>query len=282
MHNIIRHHCIKMCYMLIKKALYIRATEATFLIIQAQARQFEFTENQDIDDMARVSRTTIGVTSGEFGSLRPDKYRLEEISFNLRPLNEVGKIKQKIQESLRDVGLNGNDFSGFYLGSMKVFSNFNERRPMHKILEQSYSGCLLAKRLLGVIEKTSKKSGVIELVKKLAQHIQQVLSVIGNALRIQGWSVPDDRFLRQEFEDLRNKLVPYVQEYVKGNPNFELSTRALISQHERLVINYQLIIELEEAIDRLCDVIGTLKARRVGYSERRSSESVLHAEVLEM
>lgn len=209
--------------------------------------------------------------------LKPDKYRLVEISKSVEQLmSPIYNIKQKIEDDLRDLTIKVDDFIDFKLDTMKILSRLTEKLPVHKFLKGSYTGFFIAMLHSEVILQTTKNLEEQKMVKELLRNFTNVLLVIANALKMQGWSVPDSKLERQHFPNLKKTLVSLGEEYIKENPN-----SALLRTHKQIIVDFQIIKEMETSIRRLRQLIEKLRENCYVNTVTREGENVFHSEMME-
>lgn len=199
---------------------------------------------------------------------------LEEVSLSFCPLAKVEEIKQKLRKDLSELNINETDLIDFKLDTMEVLLHLNKDIPVDDFLKQTFRGCLDAMLCLEVVQRTSTDKELTSLTLRLVWYFQQALQVLAHVLEVQGWSVPDAKLERRNFQEILQQLLELTDEYLKEKPNY-----SQLKRHEKLIRNFQLMKEVAQAIEWLRYVFEELRHNLDVVS--CENEFVLHDEVEE-
>lgn len=209
----------------------------------------------------------------------PDQYRLEQICYNIQPLTNLHKIKEELAKSLSLVNVKTSTFNDFNLDCMSssnevkdpVLGARESKNSIRITLTKSISLYYQASLLLQYVSESTANAAAKKSLKRQVEHLNNICLVVGNALKVNGWIVPDLEPTRMKFDLFKARLPQLVNEYLESAPQFQYqgdfyqgSGSELLRQYQQLVINYEIVKEVEYAIFRLHDVFGTIKAKVLG------------------
>ena len=215
---------------------------------------------------------------GDEDNNKPDQYRLGEIWHDIQPLSSIYKIKQNLAQELSLVNIATGSLNDLNLGCMNqsiedgafTVSRDNEsEKSIHKILEKSTPSFYLAFLLVRYVCEHTTNSAIKKLLDNQNEYLENVCSVLKNALIVNGWIVPDLLRTREKFDEFKAGLPSLIDDYLKSKSQFsnlcsEGSGCELLRQHKQLVINYEIVSEVELAMSYLREVFEEIKADVLG------------------
>ena len=220
---------------------------------------------------------------------KADKYWLEEIWFNIQPLTNFYEIMQCFAKELAKLGIDVENLKDFNLGSMaslqgdEISISSVTRDSIKNVLKKSMILYYLAYVLLNYVDEQSPNASTKNILNHKREYLLNALKVFENALKVNGWSIPDLESTQKYFDKFKASLNGLTTEYIKSVPEYQFTGAHskpwpdLLRLHEQLVINYEIVSEIKSAISCLHEVWRTIKWETLDSEKANNNSFDLYA-----